>query len=199
MRVFSENIKVILSAEDLAAFYLVKIEINGVTLYHTTLPYDVTVAGLGTFSSENNLVKIEAPRLTTVVDRSAYKLIYADPEFEFKSQFELGAIGSKVWVYIGFFNSTDSTLGDAEPGAPLLNPEDVLQVYSGIIDSHGYAVSEDGEVLATFECASPMADLNSKNFFITTNAELRKVDVTDTALEYVHETSTSVSLGWGKI
>jgi hypothetical protein len=199
MRKFSSNVKALLTSDTLSAFFMVKLTINNITLMDTTLPYDITVPGIGTFVSDNGLISVETPRLTTVVDRAAYKIIYADPDLEFKSRFEIGAIGSPVQVYAGFFNTTDSVLGSANPGAPMTDPEDIILLYSGIIDSNGHTLSEDAEIFATFECSSPMADLNAKKRFLTTDAELRKRNPADTALQYSYIGSATTTLGWGKI
>lgn len=199
MRSFSTNVKTLLSNDSIAVFYLVKIQVGTNTLMHTTLPYDVEISGLGYFSADSGLTKVEAPRLTTIVDRVAYKIVYADPEMELKARFDTGMIGSPVKVMIGFFNNTDSILGAAPVGGPLLQPQDIVHLYSGIVDSHGYLISEENETLATFECSSPMADLGQKNLFLTTDENARKFNVNDGAFKSVHQTSTAVSLAWGKI
>lgn len=199
MKTFSPVIETILASGELSGFYLVKVELRNLTLMHTTLPYDVTIAGLGSFTANNTLVRVETPRFESTVTRSAYKLVYADPELEFKNYFEQGAVGSKVTVWLGFFNSLESVVGGVPPGSPILNPEDITLVYAGVLDSHGFVINSEEEILSTFECSSPMANLNAKKFFLTTDAELKKRNVNDTAFKYVHETSTKLSLAWGKI
>lgn len=196
-RSFSDVVKTLLYTDNIAVFYLVHIVFPHTTLRHSTLPYTVTVPPLGTYIANSNLKSVEAPRLTSIVDRVSYKVVYADPEFEFKEYFELGATGSSVTIRLGFFNPLDVEIGGAAPGAPILTPENILVVYKGVIDSHGYVV-DDGESIATFECSSPMADLNQKTFYVTTDAEQRKRNPADVALENMHLSSTSQTLNWGK-
>ena len=199
-RSFSEVVKMILDNSNIQIFYLVKVEFPGETLMHTTLPYAVTIPPLGTFQSNNTLKSVEAPRLTSVVDRVSYKVVYADPDFEFKSRFEIGATGSLVTIYIGFFNTLDSVVLGTDPGNPILDSSTTLVAYKGVIDSHGYNIGDDGdESLATFECSSPMADLNQKTFFVTTDAEQRKRNPNDTSLANVHVAPVSQTLKWGKL
>lgn len=198
MRSFSEVVWQILENGNPSIFYLVRIQFPSQTLQHTTLPYDVTVPSIGSFDGDSNLQSIEAPRLTSIVDRATYKVVYADPEFELKNLFELGATGSQVTIYMGFINTLDSAVLGAVPGAPILDPAAIIVAYSGIIDTHGYAITEDGESVATFECSSPMADLDQKTYFVTTDAELRKRAPNDSAFSMLHIGSESQTLKWGK-
>ena len=198
MRSFSQNLLTLLSREELAAVYMVKLVVNGVVMMHTNMPYDITVQGVGTFQSENKLMIIEAPRLSKAVDREAYKIVYADPDFEFKELFDVGAVGSPLTVFVTFINTTDFELGGAQPGEPLLEKSDVVTAYSGIVDSHGYNVSEDGEVTVTLEASSPMADLDLKRSLYTTKESVKVFNQSDTAFDQVFEGSKSIDLIWGK-
>jgi hypothetical protein len=196
-RTFSDVVKILLSSDNIAIFYLIDIVFPHTTLKHSTLPYTVTIPSLGTYNANSNLKSVEAPRLTNIVDRVSYKVVYADPDFEFKEYFELGAAGSSVTIRLGFFNPLDVEIGGAGPGSPILTPENILVVYKGVIDSHGYVV-DDGESIATFECSSPMADLNQKTFYVTTDAEQRKRNPSDVSLENMHLSSEAQTLNWGK-
>ena len=198
MKVFSPIVEMLLQRDDIAVFYLVTIQFPGETVRHTTLPYSVDISGLGLYSADSNLRSVEAPRLTTIVDRVAYKIVYLDPDFSFKDRFELGATGAPVSIHIGFFNPLDVTIGGAEPGGPLLEAADILLLYKGIIDAHGYAADDQGEVLATFECSSPMADLNQKTYFITTDSEQRKRNADDSSLQFMHIGAEARTMKWGK-
>lgn len=196
-RTFSDVVRLLLDNDNISIFYLIDIQFPSAHLKHSTLPYSVAIAGLGTYIANTNLKNVEAPRLTNIVDRVAYKVIYADPEFELKEYFELGATGSPVTIRLGFYNTLDVTIGGAAPGTPILTPENILVVYKGIIDSHGYVV-EDEESIATFECSSPMADLNQKTFYVTTDAEQRKRNINDSSLKNVHVSGEAQTINWGK-
>lgn len=198
MRLFSQNVLALLSRDEIAAIYMVEMNIKGTILRHSNTPYDVTVQGIGTFQSENKLMVIEAPKLSKVVDRESYKIVYADPDFEFKEMFDYGAVGSKLTVYVTFINMTDYEIGGAQPGEPLLEASDVIKAYQGIIDSHGYNVTEDGEVTVTLEASSPMADLDLKKVFYTTKEDIKRFNPNDTAFDQVYEGSSQIDLVWGK-
>lgn len=198
MRIFSQNVLTLLSRDDIAVMYMVEMNIKGTVLRHANSPHDVTVQGIGTFQSENKLMIIEAPKLSKVVDREAYKIVYADPDFEFKELFDNGAVGSALTVYVAFINNTEFELGGAQPGEPLLERADIIKAYEGLIDSHGYNVSEDGEVTVTLEASSPMADLDLKRGFYTTKDDIKRFNQADTAFDQVYEGSKQIDLIWGK-
>jgi hypothetical protein len=203
MRAFSANIQAILSSDNVATFFCVKVE-GILNLMHTTLPYDITIPNLGTFLSDNGLITVEAPRLSPTVDRETYKVIYADPDFIFKPYFETGIIGTKLTVYVGFLNKFDYGISGIAPNEPFtayypnnLGASDILIAYSGVIDSHGY--SHDNEQITVFlEGASPMASLDLVKLNMASDDALKKIDPTDTAFSEVHIGSTSVNFVWGK-
>lgn len=198
MRKFSSNVKLLLSQSGIMPFYLVKIELTSGTLYHGTLPYDVTIPGIGTFLSNNNLIEIEPPKLSNVVDREAYKLTYTDPSFFFKDKFDSGAVGTLVTVYAGFFNTSGGALGGVPPGAPLTDQNDIVVAYRGVLDSHGYSVQDD-KVTVSIECSSPMADLDLARAFNTDKQSMKTVNENDSAFDQVFEGSGAVNLLWGKV
>jgi hypothetical protein len=167
-------------------------------MYHTTAPFNITVDGV-TYLADGNLKSTEPPKLSRVVDREAYKLIYADPAFVFRPMFEVGLVGTKFRVYYGFFNTLAITIGGALPGQPLLQPADIPLVYKGLIDSHGYTVSEDDEVDAIIEGSSPVANLDAKKVITTSKDYLRQIGMTsDTSFDQVYDGSKSIDLIWGK-
>ena len=197
MRKFSPLTNTLLATGLVSPYFLVKLEFRTGHMYHTNLPYDVTINGLGTFQSGNNLMSIEAPRLSTVVDRTVYKLLYADPTFELKHLFEGGVVGTPVTVYLGFINTTGGVVGTTKPGRPFLDYADLLVAYRGVIDTHGYSITEDG-VSLSLECSSPMADLDLKRLWTTARESIRSRVETDSCFDQVYEGSSSASFLWGK-
>lgn len=195
MRKVSDNVKLLVASGNISGFILVKMA--GIFL-HTTLPYDINIAGLGYFSANNNLIAFDAPRQSSVVDRETYKISYTDPTFEFREIFHKGVVGTPVSTYIGFMNTTEDILGDALPGQPLLNLEDILITYIGTIDSHGYSTTEDNAVIVVFECSSPMANLGISKPFFTSQDSLKQVNPNDTAFDQVYIGSREVNHLWGK-
>ena len=199
MRGISNSVKVLLNTDDVSIYYLVSIKGEDINLKHTTLPYDVTIDGLGTFFTNNSLMSVESPVVSAVVDREIYKITYADPDFTWREVFDTGITGATVTVYVGFMNSTDSTIGNAAPGTPLKHPDDFIVAYKGFVDSQGHVTESSGEIKATIECASPMADLDLKKSFYTSKQGMAQFDAADTSFDQVFEGSQSVDLLWGKI
>ena len=196
MRQFSDNVKLLIATGNIMPFYLVKMDFPGNTVRHTTLPYDVTVGSLGTFAADNGIISIETPKLSNVVDREAYKISYSDPTMSFRSLFDAGAVGVTVTVYTGFINTYGTTLNGVAAGAPMLDQNDIVIAYRGIIDTHTIVVNET--VVVGIECSSPMADLDLVRTFYTDKNYARSISANDSAFDQVFEGSTVANLLWGK-
>lgn len=197
MRKFSPNVLAVINTDDLSIFTLVEILLN-VPIRHTTLPYDVTIDGIGTFDSDNGLVSIEPPRVTSVVDRAPYKVTYTDPDMFYREEFEKGMVGTTVKVWVGFINTSDGLLGSTPPGKPMLNQEDLVLAYAGVVDTHGYNINGESCTLV-LECSSPMADLGLVKPFYTSKDSVRQRGYLDTAFDQVYSGAKGIDLLWGKI
>ena len=175
------------------------------------MPYDVSVDGIGVFIADNGLVDLDAPRLSTNIDREAFKITLTDPSFEFRDFCNNNITGSRVIVRIGFMNTLDevvvgTTNGGLYPsGAAILDIGDMIISYAGVVDVPAYEATFDGEpTLLTIECASPMATLDLVNPFYTSKDALdQRVfvelnDQTDTAFDNVYAGSQAMSVAWGK-
>jgi hypothetical protein len=198
MKTYSPNIKQLLELDNLSPYFLVTLELSTGTIYHTNTPMDVNIIGLGSFSSDNSLLAIEAPRLSSVVDRETYKITYSDNNFAFKALFESGIVGTPVTVYIGFYNSSEVVINNVLPGNPLNNIEDLVIAYKGFIDSHGHTTDVESEVTAVIECSSPMASLDLTKPFYTSRDSMRQINPTDTSFDDVYSGSKAINLLWGK-
>ena len=196
MRKISANVRQLLVTESYSSFFLVKIVTPSGAILDTTFPIPVTVPGVGTFSP-SNLVSVDPPRLSETVDRESYKITYIDPQFEKIAMFETGLTGSKVTIYVGFINTTDAPLGGAQPGKPLLNEEDLLVAYAGVVDTQGYTIDpQEGTVVALVECSSPVAALGLSRIFRTSQEGMKRFSATDTAFNQVFVDGSK--LPWGK-
>lgn len=199
MRTFSNNVKTLLALDEVSVFYLVRIVTPSLTLLSTTSPTDIDVGGVGRFSADGGLLIVDAPRLSSSVDRSVYKLTFVDPEFEKRALFEEGMTGAPVTVWVGFINTTSSTLGGAAPGMPLTSTDDMVVAYAGIIDTQGYAMDpENGTIFASLECSSPMASLDMNRSFYTTKEEMSQRNPIDTCFDQVSVSSKKTTYLWGK-
>ena len=198
MRKISSNIRAIMRLDEVSFAYLVKIEATAGIIRDTTAAQSITV-GTDTYTSLNKLLTIEPPRLSTVVDREVYRIVYADPIFEKRALFEAGLTSTRVTVSMCFINTTDYQLGLYAPGEFMNSPDDIVIAYRGTVDTHGYAIDpNEGTVMAALECASPMAALGLSRPFYTSKEEMRQISTNDTAFDQVYIGSKRIGYAWGK-
>jgi hypothetical protein len=195
MREISANIRTLIQSDNVVHFYMVKV---GTELVHTTLQRDIVFDG-NTYLGNSGLMSVDPPRLTSVVDREAYKVTYTDPTFQYRPLFEEGYIGKPISIYLGFFNTTDSTLGGAAPGEPLLDPDDVLIAYKGTVDNQAYSIDmENQEASLVIEGASPMTALGLIRTIVTSKDNLRQFNSSDNSYDQIFKGSKGIDLLWGK-
>lgn len=198
MKQYSANVTNILSGGNISPYFLVSIEFSTGTIYHTNTPMDIIVPEIGTFSSANNLIGIDAPRMSSTVDRESYKITYSDNNFSLRALFEAGIIGTPVTVYIGFYNSTATVIGGVQPGQPFPALNDLIIAYKGFVDTHGHGTDTEGGVTAVIECSSPMASLDLTKPFYTSRDSMHQLNATDTSFDDVYSGSQAINLLWGK-
>jgi hypothetical protein len=199
MKTFSPNVTQMLALDEINIAYLVKLETPLVVFYETTAPFDITIPGLGVFSSNSSLSDVDDIRMSKAVDRAIYKITYIDPEFQKRALFEVGLTGSKVTIYVCFFNVLDIIVDGIDPGEPFTDPEDLIIAYHGTVDTQGYTIDPDeGVITAVIECASPMAALDLSKPFFTSRDSLKQVNPIDTAFDQVTSNIARATLLWGK-
>lgn len=203
MKNLSSNIQTLLDLTDnLNSFLLVKIVTplappNDLFL-HTTLPYNITISGLGTFSADNGLAGIDLPQQTASVDRESFKITYMDPLFYFRDLFDTGLTGSEVFVWGGLFNTSNTIIGGVNPGDVFSNQSDLSLIYNGVIDTVSISTNDDEKVLSTLECSSPMIGLAINKAFRTSQDFLKQFNPIDSAFDFVYVGSKEVDFLWGK-
>jgi len=198
MKKYSNNVSQVIGLPNLSFFYLVQIEFSDGTVRHTSTPHNIDVNGLGLFIADNNLKNIEAPKLSSVVDRETYKITYSDNSQELRTKFDEGIVGTPVTVYIGLYNNSTAPIGGVGVGQPFTSLADLIIAYKGVIDTHGYSVDVDSEITALLECSSPMASLELTKPFYTSRDSMRQVNATDTSFDDVYSGSKEITLLWGK-
>lgn len=207
MRDISTPVKTLLAQENVQFFYLVKIgpfkDLANVdqTIKHSLTPGGITIGSdvyTGTDDISNTLLHIDPPRMSSVVDKESYKLTYADPDFLWRPVFEKGFYSVPIIISLGFYNTTNGTLGGAAPGYPLTSPADIVTVYSGYIDAPSYSTDLNGETTLLFECSSPMGDLAMTRTLVTSRDNLNQIDPTDTSFDEIYVGSRGLTLLWGK-
>lgn len=200
MRHFSDGAKLVLTKDAISTFFLVAWDLGEMILRHTTFPYDLLVPDLSVypFIAENGLVSIDAPRLSNTLDREVYKLAYLDETLSMLSLIGYGGggVGTTCTVYIGFINTTSSPINGALPGSPMVALEDLVIAYEGILDTYGFILSADDELVSTFECSSPLAALDMvKPIYTSPN----NVPDNDHCYDQVHVASAGTTIHWGRI
>jgi len=156
----------------------------------TTLPYEITHAG-DTYAPANGLLKVDPPRLSEVLDRDAYRIEVADPEFLIRPRIADGGFsGSNMHIRAGFI--------DKDTGLP---HGEYIDIYKGYIDSVEYAINPQEEVILRFEGVSPMGAFDLTRALITSKNFLdhKYPSNNDTSYDQVLVGSEPVNLLWGKI
>jgi hypothetical protein len=170
------------------------------SILETNAPTDIFIPSIGTFKSSYSLQAVDAPRLSTSVDRETFRINYIDPDLSKRALFEAGLTGASVKVYACFNNVFSYTFGGVSSGQPLWDPNDLVLAYSGRVDSKGYAIDPDsGTIIATIEGSSPLAALAMSKGFYTSKEHLKNYSTVDTAFDQVSVSSSKVVYKWGKI
>lgn len=199
MRYLSANVKQLISRPDVAVIYLVKIVTNSTTLLETTWNSSITVPSLGTYLPSEGLYSIEPPRSSQSVDKETYKMGFVDPSLEKLALFDEGIIGARVLVHLCLLNTTDSVIGGAQPGFPLVGDDDLIVAYGGFVDTYSHNKDAiDGKSVAVIECASPMAALGLTRSLFTTRDSLRQLNPNDTAFDQSYIGSAKAAYDWGR-
>lgn len=190
--IIPDSVKYVIENGQMSVFYLVELMFD-VPLRHTTYYRDLPTA-FGLFSSDNSITAVDAPRMSSSVDRATYKIVYADPTFSMRALLEDGIAGRKASVWAGVINTTNVTVAGISPGQPLV---DYVLVYSGFIDTSMFKTDGE-ETTVIFECASLMAGLDVVKEHITSVNYVKSLDAADTSFDQVYAGSRAVNLLWGK-
>lgn len=188
----STRLQTLLSGRAIEPFYL--LDFGGE--YTTTFYRDLVFNG-HTYSANNRIVALDAPQITSVVDREMYKITLADPGFDLGEMVSgvvsgTALVGTPIELRTGFVDQTTNE--------PELNPSDTFILYSGIVDSGAYEIktSEQGEVLLLISCVSPMADLDMVRTAYTSKEYARRKNPADTSFDQIYVGSGAINIKWGR-
>jgi hypothetical protein len=97
MRSFSPAVTSLLGLADVATFSMVSFGVS----HFTSLPYDAELVGqpgtiYRTLGLDGGLVSIEPPRLSSDVDRAPYRIVIADPDYNFRAAFSQGVVDQRL-------------------------------------------------------------------------------------------------------
>lgn len=203
MRTSSTVVSTLISSGSIKYFILV--ELAG--LKYTTYAADITMkngaASYGPFLADNGLQGIDPPRMSSVVDREAYKVTLTDPAFALRTTMS-AAIGKKLAVYFGFINSLSVSVTGSDgvavaPGFPLLDMRDTISSYGGIVNGSEYAIEpSEGTAVLTVTGSSPLVDLDAIRSVVTSQAYAQGRRAGDTSYDEAHAASKSIVMNWGK-
>ena len=204
MKKLSSLVRNFLNRGIFSTFALLDIKMGDASFHFTTLPVNVTVAGVK-YSHDHSLVSFDTPKSTTAVDKATFKLTFADTDFVFRGVAGEAAAGGSVRIRVGFYNTTDSVVVSSgllsfDPDQPILDEGDFLIMHDGMIDKPAYTFSESSGVAFELTCASPMAALDLVNSFYTTRFSLqqRVKGTTDTCFDKISLGGTAAQIKWGK-
>ena len=205
MKTISNAVTTLLDRVGTETFVLVAIR-KTVPYFITTAAFDIplnTASGVELYLADGPITAIDPPRLSSVVDREAYKISLADASGDLRALFNAGFVGTKISVKLGFINNgspiTDSAGNTVETGMPLLDYRDTINIYSGFVDTTSVTADfNEGSNIAVIECSSPMGALDMKKAFFTSKDSMRNKNPADTSFDFVHQTSGASMLLWGK-
>lgn len=196
MITFSQNIINCLSAGNVEAFYLLRITNSaGAALYSTTTYFaDISLNNAGTlttYASDGLIISVEAPQLSSTVNRDQYRIILADPALQNASSVK-DLVGKSLETRVGFV--------DPITRLPMLDVADTFIAYKGVIDSAAIAISsaELGEIKIVITGASPIVSLDQKNGIYLSDDSIRKRNAKDSCCEQLFTGSRTLVLKWGK-
>ena len=198
MKDVPDDIRTLHSMTDVRSeFYLFKLgpNVNSVELKYTTLPYDHTFDN-ELYISNNGIVGIDQPRMSDSLDREAFDINISDNDHLLRTSLDTwNMFGAPFKVYLGYINTTDTTIDGAAPNTPLNGK---FVAYEGYVDTYAYSITPDEEIILSIEGSSPMSALDLTRTLLTSKAYIREKYPTDSCFDEVTESSDVVTVKWGK-
>lgn len=190
---FSTAVIEILAQPTIEAFYLVRIMDGSTEIYSTTSYFrDIALSNGVTYYSDGRLVSVDAPQLSSTVDRELYRIAIADPEFNSAESADSGLVGKQAEVRLCFVSHITKL--------PLTNVWDSPIVYKGTIEGTNYTIETAGvgESVLSLSCSSPMADLDLRRPIYLSKDTVSSRNPLDTCCDQIYEGSGQLTLKWGK-
>jgi hypothetical protein len=185
---FSTTISTVLQNPIIDAFYCVTIGTYKTTSYIS----NITLSNGEIFQSDGKLISVDAPRISTTVDREIFKVTLADTDFALGAQFQSGLVGNLFEIRLILINPSTNQ--------PYLTLTDTILAYKGLIDNIGYSIQTGsiGENILVISGSSPMNDLDLTKPFYTSREYIREKYPNDSCFDQIYEGSGPVNLKWGK-
>lgn len=143
-----------------------------------------------TYIADGSLMALQAPKLSTSVDREQYSLNIVDPDLLIIAAKYNGLIGCKLKVACLFASNSNINI----------TKENLLIVYAGRITgtTHTRKTQHQGESFLTIIGGSPMYNLDQKNGIYFSDPKVKERDPQDTCAERVYISSRNYALHWGR-
>jgi len=205
MITLSTNVKNLLSREVLEAFYMLKLtdETEAIVVNSTSFFSNIILSNNGAtlpteiYEADGRLVSVDAPQMSTTLDREQYRVVLNVFEtdtasFGILAAMEQGLIGKNLVCRIGFVNP--------DTGAPYLDVSDTIIVYKGRVDSASYNLKTDniGEAQLLITGSSPMRSLDMKKSLYLSRDFIRKTNPTDSCCDQIYSGSGALRFKWGR-
>jgi hypothetical protein len=142
------------------------------------------------FLADGSLVGIQAPKLSTSVDRELYTVTLTDSVVLAIAANDWGLVGNHLKVSAIFTANGDINT----------SPENILTIYSGRINgvTNTRRTDEIGESMIKLTAGSPMYGLDQKNGIYFSDPKIKERNKEDTCAENVYVSARSAELHWGK-
>lgn len=186
MRNFSDFVLQKFNEDVIKTYSLIELDFKDSIFRITNTPYPIFF-NENQYNSDVGVIDFKVPVQTSSIDRQSFSIVFADNNSYFKNVVLNSEAGRDAKLYLGFFN---------EDGTPNTDPENVVLVYKGYIDSHSYS-NDFQEAVFTIELSSPMADLSLVNTLVTSPDGMDQINELDTSFDKVLEDNEEV-LKWGK-
>jgi len=187
MRILSPTVESILDSGNIKFFYLIDLYFTN-TYRFTSYTSDIYFKN-NNYVSDGGLFEIDSPKVSSAIDREAYRVVIADLSNQMLAEMRANIVGKDILVRAGFINPSTNQ--------PLLSQADVITVYKGFVDKPEIINDWDTKI-ASIEGTSPMADLDMINSFITSRDSMHQRNSNDSSFDEIYD-SSELNLKWGKV
>lgn len=174
---------------------------------YTTLGSTITLADrindrYAEFLPNMPIVAVDPPQSSSTVDKNTFKITLADPGYAFRPLLEAGGVNTPMWLRAGLIRN--ETYGryvfipENQLRAPYSGEHGMFYIYKGAVDRYFYTLTEDNDIILTFEGASPAAALEMKRELSTSRNWMRRNYPSDASFDNVYRGSHQEMLQWGK-
>lgn len=181
--------------------------LDGSFTRYTTLGSPITLADrindrYADFLPNMPIVTVDPPQSSSTVDKNTFKITLADPGYAFRPLLEGGGVNTPMWLRAGLFrdevNGRHVFIPENYLRTPYSGEHGMFYIYKGAVDRYFYTLTENNDVILTFEGAAPAAALEMKRELSTSRNWMRRNYPDDASFDNVYRGSHQEMLQWGK-